>query len=145
MMLFMKHFMTQNLFLPLSLGAGGRGGVTECHTLCLLHNPHKGGYIICSVVRPWPSSNLFLRTWDYSFTWKSRVKTNLLFTKCPSHGTPSQREQMACGSIAGWMGSVYWLHLHHCQSSQWPLLTAVLESLNQAQRPPGEEHDMLAC
>lgn len=63
-----ETFYDSESFPPSESVGRGEAGVTECHTLRLLHNPHKGGYITSSVVRPWLSSNLFLRTWDYSFT-----------------------------------------------------------------------------
>lgn len=134
------------------------GGVTKCHTQCLLCNSHQGVYIIYSMVRPWLSvvvledlvlfvylKNVSVLLWTCKHQ-DGKKNTILLFTGCLPYRNPLQREKGDMSEYStGWLASVQCLHLHPWQSSEWPLLTAVLDSVSQAQPKPGEQHDRLGC
>lgn len=145
-----KHFMVRRILFSFFWG------VTQCHTQCFLCKPHKGAYIIYSMVRPWGFCRIvledlmlfvYLRIFQY-FCGHTHTKNAifLLFTpSCLPHRNPLQREKVTCRSSTGWLASVQCLHLHPWQSSEWPSLTAVLDSVSQAQLKPGKQHDMLGC
>lgn len=144
----MKTFYgSENLVFLLLKG----GGVTWCHNQCFLCNPHKGVYIIYSMVRPWAFCNIiedFYLPENLSVFLNTRGGNNifLLFTpSCLPHRNPLHREKVTCRSSTGWLASVQCLHLHPWQSSEWPSLTAVLDSVSQAQLKPGKQHGMLGC